>query len=53
MKRLINSIKEKNCMGILNCMALSMVVLSAQTFCFWFWHQPDFPEEADKYRKFK
>ena len=53
MKKVINLLKSKSVMGVLNCMALSAVVLNAQQCCFWFSHQPEFPAEADRFKKIK
>lgn len=53
MRRVINFLKQKSVWGALNCLALSVVVLNAQQCCYWFWHQPEFPAQADKFRKFK
>lgn len=53
MRRIVNFLKQKNVLGVLNCMALSVVVLNAQQCCYWFMHQPEFPTAADKFRKFK
>lgn len=53
MKNIICTMKKKNLVGVLNCLALLMTIIGAQTFCYWFYHQPELPAEADKYRKFK
>lgn len=53
MRKVINLLKRKNVLGLLNCLALSVVVLNAQQCCFWFSHQPKFPVEADKFKKIK
>lgn len=53
MSKVMNFLKKKSVWGALNCLALSAVVLNAQQCCFWFYHQNEFPVEADKYRKFK
>ena len=53
MKNLIRKVNVKKIFGMLNCLALFMSVAGVQQYCFWFWHQPDVPVEADKYRKFK
>ena len=40
--------------GVLaNCLALLLVIQSANTARGWIVHQPKFPEEADKYKKVK
>ena len=53
MRRIVNFVKQKNVLSALNCLALSVVVLNAQQCCYWFMHQPEFPAEADQFRKFK
>lgn len=37
----------------LNCVALALVVQTANAACIWMFHQPEFPEEAKKYSKIK
>lgn len=46
-------LKMKKMFSVLNCLALSMVVAGVQQCCYWVFHQPELPVEADKYRKFK
>lgn len=53
MKKAVNKVAKKNLFGVMNCLALLFVVLSSQLCCIWYLHQPEFPAEADKYRKFK
>lgn len=53
MRKIMNVLHKKGLWGALNCLALSVVVLNAQQCCYWYFHQPEFPAEADKYRKFK
>lgn len=53
MRKLTNFLKNKSVWCVLNCMALSIVALNAQQCCYWFYHQPEMPAEADKFRKFK
>lgn len=53
MRRVLDFVKQKSVCSVLNCLALSVVALNAQQCCFWFVHQPEFPTEADKFRKFK
>ncbi len=53
MKKAVNNLAKKNVFGVMNCLALLFVVLSSQLCCIWYFHQPEFPAEADKYRKFK
>ena len=46
MKKLISKL------GVLaNCMALMLVIQSANTACAWIVHQPEFPEQASKFKK--
>ncbi len=40
-------------MKILNCLALMMVIQSANTVCAFYFHQPEFPEAAKKFKKFR
>lgn len=37
--------------GILNRMALVSVTQSANQACMWFFHQPKFPESANRFKK--
>ena len=53
MRKIVNGLMNKGVFGALNCLALSVAVLNAQQCCYWFIHQPKFPAEADKFRKFK
>ena len=53
MKKIVHALKGKRFWTAVNVMALSVVILNAQQCCYWFMHQPEFPESADKYRKFK
>ena len=53
MRKIVNGLSGKGIWHVLNCLALSVVVMNAQQCCFWFIHQPEFPVEADKFRKFK
>lgn len=47
---MIKKLKEKR-WSILNCLALLMVFMTANSACIWYYHQPDFPEEANFMRK--
>ncbi|WP_342759110.1 cyclic lactone autoinducer peptide [Kineothrix sedimenti] len=38
-------------LGIMNCLALMMVVQTANVCCTWIFHQPEFPEAANKFKK--
>ena len=53
MKKVANLFTKKNVSGAFNCLALFFVILSSQLLCMWYIHQPEFPAEADKFRKFK
>lgn len=48
MKKLFKKVMS---VGVLNSLALMMVAQSANQACIWFYHQPEFPEGADKYKK--
>lgn len=48
---MIKKLREKR-WSILNCLALLMVFVTANSACLWYYHQPDFPEEADFMRKY-
>ncbi|MCI8781768.1 MAG: cyclic lactone autoinducer peptide [Lachnospiraceae bacterium] len=37
--------------GILNSLALLLVVQSANQACIWFFHQPKFPESGNKFKR--
>lgn len=44
--------KVNKMMGkIVNCMALILVIQSANSACGWIFHQPEFPEQANKFKK--
>ena len=43
--------KKLMTLGVLNSLALMMVIESANQACIWFYHQPKFPESAKKYQK--
>lgn len=49
--KLKNFILKKKLIGILNCIAIMLVVQTANTACLWVYHQPEFPAEANKYKK--
>lgn len=36
----------KSLSAVMNCIALALVVQTANSACIWIFHQPDFPEEA-------
>lgn len=37
--------------GVLNSLALVLVSLSANSACAWVYHQPEFPDAANKLKK--
>lgn len=37
--------------GVLNCLALALVALTSNSACLWYYHQPEFPKEANFLRK--
>lgn len=39
-------------MGCINALALLMVVQTANSACVWVVYQPEFPEEAERYKRF-
>lgn len=40
-------------LGIFNCLALILVAQSANLACLWAFHQPEFPEAANRFKKIK
>lgn len=38
-------------MKAINCMALALVAVSANSTCAFYFHQPEFPKSADKFRR--
>lgn len=53
MKKVVNFVTKKGVMGAFNCLSLLFLILNAQLLCAWYLHQPEFPAEADQFRKFK
>lgn len=49
--RLNNFFFKKEIVGFLNCMALLLVAQTANVACLWIFHQPEFPKEANKFKK--
>ncbi len=49
-------IKKKNVLmklvGLVNCLALVLVAQTANAACIWTFHQPEFPEAANRFKKF-
>lgn len=53
MKKIKTIFNQKNAgLAILNAFALMTAVLSVNSACMWFHHQPEMPAELKKYRKF-
>lgn len=46
-----NFLKRLMSAGALNSLALLLVSQSANQACAWFFHQPKFPEGANKFKK--
>lgn len=40
-------------LGIINMLALFLVRKTANASCAWVFHQPEFPDEANKFKKVK
>ncbi|TCL57587.1 cyclic lactone autoinducer peptide [Kineothrix alysoides] len=38
-------------LGVMNCFALMLVVHTANVCCIWAFHQPEFPEAANKFKR--
>ncbi len=38
-------------LGMMNCLALMLVAHTANVCCIWVFHQPEFPEAANKFKK--
>ncbi len=53
MKKMIKFLKEKRVWGVMNTLAIATVAMGVQQCCYWFFHQPKMPEEAEQFRKFK
>lgn len=52
MHKLIKKLKNKNwTILMLNAMALVMVIQNVNATCFWVDHQPEVPEEAQRFKK--
>lgn len=47
----LKDILRKGMASCINALAMVMVVQSANSACVWVLHQPEFPKEAEKYRK--
>ena len=49
----MKNFKLSGMLKVMNCLALALVVMGAQQACYWFYHQPEMPEEAEAFRKYK
>ncbi len=47
----LKSILKKGIMGCTNALALLLVVQTANSACVWVIHQPEFPKEAEKFKR--
>lgn len=47
----IRKLLKKGIMGCFNSLAVLMVMQTANSACVWVVHQPEFPEEANKFKK--
>ncbi|SDY79097.1 cyclic lactone autoinducer peptide [Lachnobacterium bovis] len=47
----MSKFKKENVMKVINCLALVLVAASANSACFFYFHQPEFPKAADKFRQ--
>ncbi len=47
----LKKILKTGIMGLSNAMALFMVLQTANSACVWVIHQPEFPKEAEKFKK--
>ncbi|MGN0438614.1 MAG: cyclic lactone autoinducer peptide [Lachnospiraceae bacterium] len=43
--------KQGKIMKVINCLALVLVAVSANSACVFYFHQPEFPEAASKFRR--
>lgn len=50
MKAMMDKIRS---VGLVNAIALALVIQTANQACMWVLHQSELPKEADKYRIFK
>lgn len=48
---MLKRIKEKK-WSVINCIAMMLVFATANSTCLWYYHQPEFPKEADFMRKY-
>lgn len=40
-------------LSLLNCLAVLFVIQSANAACSWMFHQPEFPKEANRFKKIR
>lgn len=46
-----NFLKKLTAAGVLNSLAFVLVAMSANSACCWVYHQPEFPDAANKFKK--
>lgn len=44
---------KKVALGCVNAIAMAMVAQTANSACIWVVHQPEFPKEAEQFKKLK
>lgn len=49
--KLKNIVKRIASVGVLNSLALILVIQNSNQACMWIFHQPEFPEQAEKFKK--
>lgn len=49
----VNILAKKNIMEIVNILAIILVRQTANSSCAWVFHQPEFPDEANKFKRVK
>lgn len=47
----MKKLKKENVIKVINCLALVLVAVSANSACVFYFHQPEFPKAADKFRR--
>ena len=51
MQKLKSAVKKVMSVGLMNSLAIMLVAQSANQACLWFYHQPEFPESAGRFKK--
>lgn len=46
-----NNVKKCRLIKLINCIALAVVICSANSTCAFYFHQPKFPDTANKYKR--